>query len=90
MSGMDPHCLCFTQKHIVSGQKLTKNQEWANVRRATVLRFAGMGEHPTGLREPLGLFLDPKTGKQFFFAPLGPLGPLGPLLGGAREGSLHW
>ena len=75
------NCLCATQKlslfyreHIVSGQKLAKNQELAKIgRRATVLRFAGMGEHPTGLRKPLGLFLDPKNGQFFFFAPLAPL-----------------
>ena len=86
------NCLCATQKlslfyreHIVSGQKLAKNQELAKIgRRATVLRFAGMGEHPTGLRKPLGLFLDPKNGQFFFFA------PLAPLLGGALKGRLHW
>ena len=71
------NCLCATQKlslfyreHIVSGQKLAKNQELAKIgRRATVLRFAGMGEHPTGLRKPLGLFLDPKNGQKNFFLP---------------------
>ena len=85
-------CLCATQKlflfyreHIVFGQKLTKNQDLAKIgRRATVLRFAGMGEHPTGLRKPLGLFLDPKKGQFFFFD------PLAPLLGGALKGRLHW
>ena len=48
-------------------------------RRGIVLSFAGMGEHPTGLPEPLGLFPAPKTGKQKW----GALGALGPLLGGS-------
>ena len=56
-------------------------------RRATLLTFPGMGKHPMGLPEPLGLFPAPKTGKHFF---LPPWGPLGPLLGAALKGMLHW
>ena len=40
-----------------------------------------------GPRGPLG---PPKGPKGAQGAPWAPLGPLGPLLGGAREGSLHW
>ena len=57
-------------------------------RRGIVSRFAGMGEHPTGLPEPLGLFPAPKTGKTFFGGH--PWGALGPLLGAALKGMLHW
>ena len=42
---------------------------------------------PRGPWGPLG---PPKGPKGAQGAPWGPLGPLGPLLGGAREGSLHW
>ena len=86
------NCLCATQKlflfyreHIVLGQKLAKNQDWAQIgRRATVLSIWTGENDPTGLPEPLGLFLDPKTAQFLFFA------PLAPLLGGALKGRLHW
>ena len=63
-------CLCFTEKHIASGQKLTKNQECHQMgRRATVLSIRGGENDPTGLPEPLGLFLDPKMGKKKIVLP---------------------
>ncbi len=84
-----PCCLCLTQKHNVSEEKRAKNQKCHETgRRATVLTFPGMGKHPTGLPEPLGLFPAPKTGKQIIVGP--PLGALGPLLGAALKGMLHW
>ena len=41
-------------------------------RRATVLSIWTGEIDATGLPEPLGLFLDPKTGKKKFFCPPGP------------------
>ena len=74
------NCLCATQKlslfnreHIVFVQKLTKNQKWAEMgRRATVLSIRGGENDPTGLPEPLGLFVDPKNGQTNLFCPPGP------------------
>ena len=41
-------------------------------RRATVLSIWTGENDPTGLPEPLGLFLDKKNGQFFFFCPPGP------------------
>ena len=46
-------------------------------RHATVLSIRGGEIDPTGLPEPLGLLLDPKTGNFFFFAPLLGVSPSG-------------
>ena len=63
-------CIYLTQKHIVSGQQLTKNQECHQMgRRATVLSIRGGENDPTGLPEPLGLFLDPQNGQTKLFCP---------------------
>ena len=72
------NCYCFTQEHNVSGQKWAKHQKLQEMgRRGIVMRFAGMGEHPTGLPEPLGLFPAPKTGKKNGAPPGGPGPPAG-------------
>ena len=49
-------------------------------RRATALSIWTGEIDAMGLPEPLGLFLDPKTGNNFFLA----------LLGAVLQGSLHW
>ena len=50
----------------------------------TTPRSPGLENHPPrGPKGPLGAPWGPK-------GPKGPKGPLGALLGGAREGSLHW
>ena len=72
----------FYREHIVSGLKLAKNQKWAEMgRRATVLSMRGWENDPTGLPEPLELFLEPKTGKKR---------KMSPCWGSALQGRLHW
>ena len=77
------NCFWFTQKHIVFGQKSAKNQKLAQIgRRATVLSIWTGEIDATGLPEPLGLFLDPKTTNKKKIA------PLAPLLGGSPSGQV--
>ena len=54
-------------------------------RRAIVLSIWTGELDATGLPEPLGLFLDPKTGKQKQKLP-----PWPPCWGAALKGMLHW